>query len=154
VDAFVGENMDKRNLTTIGILAVIAIAISGIGFALALDTETVDETLPCNGTGPIGLLNGRGFWSRLTEEQANTLAERTQEMLAAGASHDEIIEMKAALLEEWGIDTPQWSGPHYGAQAGGYGKMLRDGSGSGQQYGGRGNGGMGRGYNGECPYTN
>jgi len=146
--------MSKRNLTTIGILAVIAIAISGIGFALALDAETVDETLPCDGTGPIGLMNGRGFWSQLTEEQATILAERTQEMVAAGASHEEIMEMKAALLEEWGIDAPQWSGPHFGEQAGGYGKMLRDGSGSGQRYGGRGNGGMGRGSNGNCPYTN
>ena len=146
--------MSKRNLTTIGILAVIAIAISGIGFALAQDAETVDETLPCDGTGPIGLMNGRGFWSQLTEEQATVLAEQTQEMVAAGASHEEIMEMKAALLEEWGIDAPQWSGPHYGEQAGGYGKMLRDGSGSGQRYGGRGNGGMGRGNNGNCPYTN
>jgi hypothetical protein len=143
--------MSKRNLTTIGILAVIAIALGGIGFALAQDTE---DTLPCDGTGPNGLMNGRGFWSRLTEEQATILAEQTQEMLAEGASHEEIMEMKAALLAEWGIDAPQWSGPHYGEQAGGYGKMLRDGSGSGQRYGGRGNGGMGRGYNGNCPYTN
>ena len=146
--------MSKRNLKTIGILAVIAVALGGIGFALALDTEAVDETLPCDGTGPIGLMNGRGFWSRLTEEQATILAEQTQEMLAAGASHEEIMEMKAALLAEWGVDAPQWSGPHYGEQAGGYGKMLRDGSGSGQRYGGRGNGGTGRGYNGNCPYTN
>ena len=146
--------MSKRNLTTIGILAVIAIAISGIGFALAQDAETVDETLPCDGTGPIGLMNGRGFWSQLTEEQATILAEQTQEMVAAGASHEEIMEMKAALLEEWGIDAPQWSGPHYGERAGGYGKIFCDRGEGGIRDGGRGNGGMGRGNNGNCPYTN
>ena len=146
--------MNKRNLTTLGILAVIALALGGIGFALAQDTGAVEETLPCDGTGPIGLMNGRGFWSQLTEEQATILYEQTQEMLEAGATHDEIMDMKANLLEEWGIEAPQWSGPHYGEQAGGYGKMLRDGSGSGQQYGGRGRGEMGKGYNGNCPYTN
>ena len=149
--------MNKRNLTTLGILAVIAIALGGIGFALAQDT-TSDELL-CNGTGAqIGLMNGRGFWAQLTEEQATILAEQTQEMLAAGASHEEIMEMKAGLLAELGIDAPLWSGPHYGSQ-GGHGQMLRDGSGSGHQFGGRGqggkgNGGMGKGNNGNCPYTN
>ena len=141
-------------MKTIGVLAIIAIALGGIGFALAQDNEAIDGTLPCEGAGPMGLMNGKGFWSRLTEEQATILAERTQEMLAAGASHEEIVEMKAALLEEWGIDAPQWSGPHYGEQAGGYGRMLRDGSGSGHRYSGRGNGGMGRGNNGNCPNTN
>ncbi len=146
--------MNKRNLTTLGILAVITLALGGIGFALAQDTEVVDEILPCDKTGQIGLMNGRGFWSQLTEEQATILAEQTQEMLAAGASHEEIMEMKATMLQEWGIDPPQWSGPHFGEQAGGYGRMLRDGGESGQLYGGHRNSGMGRGYNGNCPYTN
>jgi hypothetical protein len=146
--------MSKGNMTTIGVLAVIAVALSGIGFALARGAEAAGDAPPCDGTGLMGLFNGRGFWSRLTEEQATILAEQTQEMLAAGATHEEIVEMKAALLEEWGIDAPQWSGPHYGEQAGGYGKMLRDGSGGGHRYGGRGNGGTGRGNNGNCPHTN
>ena len=147
-----GENMNKRNLTTLGILAVIAVALGGIGFALAQDTS--DELL-CNGTGAqLGLMNSRGFWSQLTEEQATILIEQTQEMLAAGASHEEIMEMKAGLLAEWGIDAPLWSGPHAGQQ-GGHGQMLRDGSGLGGQYGGRGSGNRGgnggKGYNGVCP---
>jgi hypothetical protein len=75
-------------------------------------------------------------------------------MQAAGASHEEIIRMKTALLTEWGLGTPQWSGPHSGEQAGGNGEMLRDGSGSGFQYGRRGNGGMGRGSNCVCRNTN
>jgi hypothetical protein len=142
--------MNKRNLTTLGILAVIAIALGGIGFALAQDTA-LDETLPCDGTGPLGLLIGRGFWAQLTEEQATILAEQTQEMLAAGASHDDIREMKATMLQEWGIDAPQWSGPHYGSQ-GSHGQQLRDGSGSGGQYGGRESGNRGgKGNNGVCP---
>ncbi len=95
--------MNKRNLTTLG-LAVIAITLGGIGFALAQDTA-VQTKPPCDGTGALlGLMNGRGFWAQLTEEQATILAEQTQEMLAAGASHDEIREMKATMLQEWGIE--------------------------------------------------
>lgn len=152
-DASLGNNMSKRNLTILGLLAVITMVMGGVGFALAQDTAVVDE-LPCDGTGPFSLMNGRGFWAQLSEEQATMLTEQTQAMIEAGASHDEIREMKATKLQEWGIDAPQWSGPHYGEQAGGYGLRLRDGSGSGQQFGGRGNGGMGRGNNGNCPITN
>ena len=144
--------MKKTNLTILGLLAVITMVMGGVGFALAQDTTAVDD-LPCDGTGPLSLMNDRGFWAQLSEEQSAYLTEQTQTMLEAGASHDEIMEMKAAMLGEWGIDAPQWSGPHYGEQAGGYGKMLRDGSGSGQQFGGRGMGGAGKGNNGNCPYT-
>jgi hypothetical protein len=125
--------------------------MGGIGFVLAQDTTTDD--LLCDGTGALlGLMNGRGFWAQLTEEQRTALAEQTQVMLEAGATHEEIQAMKASMLQEWGIDAPQWSGPHMGGMGGGYGKQLRDGSGSGQQYGGRGNGNRGgNGYNGVCP---
>ena len=125
--------------------------MGGIGFALAQDDSVIDDTPVCDGTGVLGLMNGRGFWSQLTEEQQTQLAEQTQEMLEAGASQEEIREMKANQLQEWGIDAPQWSGPHYGSQ-GPHGQQLRDGSGSGGQYGGRGSGNRGgNGNNGVCP---
>ncbi len=140
----------NTNKTLIGLLAVIAIVMGGIGFALADDT-TVDDTTVSDGTGVLGLLNGRGYWSQLTEEQRTQLATQTQEMLEAGASQEEIRDMKANQLQEWGIDAPLWSGPHYGTQ-GSHGQQLRDGSGVGGQYGGRGSGNRGgSGNNGVCP---
>ena len=145
------EMKTRKNLTILGLLAVIGIVLGGIGFALAQDTVS-DENLPCEGTGPLGVMNGRGFWSQLTAEQRTTLHEETQLMVEAGATHEEIQEMKATMLESWGIDAPLWSGPHVGGQGGGYGRMARDGQGSGSQYGGRGAGGQGN-Y-GVCPHTN
>jgi hypothetical protein len=142
--------MNTQKTTILGLLAIIAIAMGGIGFALAQD-DAVDTTA-CTGNGVLGLLNGRGFWSQLSEEQRTQLATQTQEMLQEGTSQEEIRAMKATMLQEWGFDAPLWSGPHAGAQ-GGHGQMLRDGSGAGsQQYGGRGSGNRGgNGYNGVCP---
>jgi hypothetical protein len=145
------KQMNTKKTTILGLLAVIAIVMSGIGFALAQDDTVVDDTTVCDGTGVLGILNGRGFWSNLTEEQQIQLATQTQEMLEAGASQEEIREMKANQLQEWGIDAPLWGGPHYGSQ-GSHGQHLRDGSGSGGQYGGRGSGNRGgSGNNGVCP---
>lgn len=145
------KQMNTKKNTILGLLAVIAIVMGGIGFALAQDDSVIDDTPVCDGTGVLGLMNGRGFRSQLTEEQQTQLAEQTQEMLEAGASQEEIREMKANQLQEWGIDAPQWSGPHYGSQ-GPHGQQLCDGSGSGGQYGGRGSGNRGgNGNNGVCP---
>jgi hypothetical protein len=140
--------MNTQKTTILGLLAVIAIVLGGVGFTLAQD-DTIDTI--CTGNGVLGLLNGRGFWSQLSEEQRTMLATQTQEMLQAGASQEEIRAMKANMLQEWDIDAPLWSGPHAGAQ-GGHGKMLRDGSGKGGQYGRRGSGNRnGKGNNGVCP---
>jgi len=145
------KQMNTKKNTILGLLAVIAIVMGGIGFALAQDNLVADDTIVCDGTGVLGLMNGRGFWSQLTEEQQTQLATQTKEMLEAGASQEEIREMKANQLQEWGIDAPLWSGPHYGSQ-GSHGQQLRDGSGSGGQYGGRGSGNRGgSGNNGVCP---
>ena len=141
----------RKNITLLGLLAVIGIVIGGIGFALADDTVSVED-LPCEGVGPLGVLNGRGFWSQLSEEQRTALYEETQSMRDAGASQEEIQSMKASMLEAWGIDTPLWSGPHVGGQGSGNGRMARDGQGNGGQFGGRGAGGQGN--NGVCPRTN
>ena len=66
-----------------------------------------------------------------------------------GATHEDIKAMKAAKLEEWGIDAPLWSGPHYGEQTGSYGRQARGGQGNG----GKGLSLRGQGYNGQCQRT-
>ena len=138
-----------KNMTVLSILALIAITLGGISYVLADDVVEQVE-YPCDGQGPYSLFIGRGFWSKLTEEQRNELFEETQNMLEAGATHEEIRAMKIAKLEEWGIDAPLWSGPHYGNQSGIYGRHNRSGMGNvGQGYGLRG-----QGYNGQCPRTN
>lgn len=140
----------RKGMTLLGLLAVIGIVVGGIGFAVAQDSVIVDD-LVCDGTGPLGVLNGRGFWGQLSEEQRTALYDEAQLMYGAGASHEEVYAMKAGMLESWGVDAPLWGGSHVGGQ-GGYGRMARDGLGSGGQFGGRGSGG--RGNNGVCPQTN
>ncbi|MFC1803654.1 hypothetical protein ACFL0D_06795 [Thermoproteota archaeon] len=147
----------RKNLTLLGLLTVIGIVMGGIGLALAGDATSVDD-LPCDDLGPKSLLHSMGFWSQLSDEQRDMLYEETQSMLEAGATHEEIHSMKAAMLESWGIDAPLWSGPHVGGQGSGYSKMARDGQGNGGRFGGRGNGGQGSGLkrqnnNGACTRT-
>jgi len=130
------KNMNTRKMTFIGLLAVLAISIGGVGFVLAQSEEAV--TYPCEGDGPVGLLMGRGFWSQLTEEQSAELLASSQEMMESGAAPEEIREMKANMLDEWGIEAPLWGGPHYGEQGqGGYG-----GRGGGRGYGKMSRGGQ------------
>ena len=143
--------MNKRNLIIIGLLSVVAIIMGSVGFAIADDSNGATERI-CEGTGLLGLFNGRGFWNQLTEEQRTILVEKTQEMIEAGATHEEIREMKATMLQEWGINPPLWSGPHFGEQNGGFGRQSRNGSGNGHKFGRQGNGG--KGYNGNCPNGN
>lgn len=135
---------NRKTMTVLGLLALIAVTVVSISFVLADDVVEQGE-YPCDGLGPNSLLMGRGFWSQLTEEQRAELLADTQVMLEAGATREEIRDMKAAKLDEWGIDAPQWSGPHYGEQGlRGYG---------GQRRGGKGSGLRGQGNNGQCPWT-
>ncbi len=147
----------RKTLIIFGLLAIVGAVLGGMNLVLADDTEI--EDLPCKGTGIQGLLNGRGFWSQLAEEQKTVLMEETREMLEQGKTHEEIREMKELRLQEWGIDPPLWSGPHMGEGAGGTMQRSRDGQGNGFQHRGRGNGNQGQGQrgkgnNGVCPYTN
>lgn len=137
----------RKGLTLLGLLAVIGIVMGGIGFAVAQDAAVIDDLL-CEGTGPLGVMNGRGFWSQLSEEQGTALFEETQMMYEAGATHEEIHAMKAEMLEGWGIEAPLWGGPHVGGQ-GGHGRMLQGGEGRGGHNSGRRAGG--RGNKGVCP---
>jgi hypothetical protein len=145
------EMNTRKSLTILGLLAAIGIVMGGIGSSLAQDIDSVED-LPCEGTGPLNVMNGRGFWSQLTEEQRIALYEEIQLMIEAGATHEEIQSMKATMLESWGIDAPLWSGPHIDGQGGSYRRMTRDGQGSRGQYGGRGTGCKGN--NGVCQRTN
>lgn len=137
---------ERKTMTVLSLLVLIALTVGGITYVLA-DDVVEQVKYPCDGQGPYSLLMGRGFWSQLTEEQSAELFEETQNMLEAGATHEEIRSMKTAKLEEWGIDAPLWSGPHYGEQTGSYGRQAR----GGQRNGGQGLCLRGQGYNGQCP---
>ncbi|MBD3171628.1 hypothetical protein GF326_04085 [Candidatus Bathyarchaeota archaeon] len=141
--------MSKRNMKALGLLLVVAIALGGISFVYAQTNSTNEIT--CQGNGPQSLLNGNGFWGQLTEEQRDDLYAEAQSMLDSGSTPEEIREMKASMLVEWGIEAPLWSGPHNG-ESGPHGNMFRDGTGRGSQY--RSGGARGNHYNGNCPYTN
>ncbi|MFW6109255.1 MAG: hypothetical protein ACOC6N_02285 [archaeon] len=141
--------MSKRNMKALGLLVLVAIALGGISLVYA-QTNSTDE-ITCPGTYSHSLLNGNGFWGQLTEEQRNALYEEAQSMLDSGATPEEIREMKASILAEWGIEAPLWSGPHNG-ESGPHGNMLHDGTGRRSQY--RRGGARGNHYNRNCPYTN
>jgi len=143
------KEMSKRNMKSLGLLVVVAIALGGIGFVYA-QTNSTDE-ITCLDAGPQSILNGNGFWSQLTEEQRDALYDETQSMQDSGATPEEIREMKASMLAEWGIEAPLWSGPHNG-ESGFHGNMFRDGTGRGSQY--RRGGARGNHSKGNCPYTN
>jgi len=144
----VKQQMKTKTITILGLMAVMAITLGGLGIAYAQTPET------CLGTGPQSLLNAKGFWSTLTEDQRTELYDSVQTMVEEGALPEEIQAMKATRLAEWSIDTPNWRGPHEG-ESGPHGDLLQDGTASGVQFGGRGaRGGMGgMGYDGACPYT-
>ncbi len=63
----------------------------------------------------------------------------------ADATHEEIREYIAGKLDEWGLEAPMWSGPHYGDNEQGFRGQMNG-------YGGNGMGsrvrGQGRGYGG------
>lgn len=139
----VKQQMKPKTITILGLMAVMAITLGGLGFAYAQTDETT-----CLGTGPQSLLNARGFWGTLTEDQRVDLYDSVQTMVNAGALPEEIQAMKAARLAEWGIETPNWRGPHEG-ESGPHGDLLKDGTASGVQFGAHG----GMGYDGVCPYT-
>ena len=141
----------RKTMTVIGLLAALTLSIGGIGLVLAQGQEGVtvpseDYIYPCEEEGFLGSMMGRGFWSQLTEEQHEELLALTQEMIDAGATHDEIMDMKAVKLEAWGIDAPLWGESHYGGDhmsgmgGRGYGMMPHGGQGF-----------SGRGYGGQCP---
>jgi len=106
-----GENMDKKKISILGLLAVVAIVIGGIGFARAYYSQESNDRVTCYGNGPVAISEGRGFWSQLTEEQRAELSAHISDMIQNGASIEEIRDSVASILEEWGIEPPQWSGP-------------------------------------------
>ena len=142
-------------------MALIALVIGGVGIVLAdvgapgmaQQPEDGVEELVCQGLGPMGIRNGRGFWSTLSDEQRDELVFAIEALLEEGATHEEIHDMIAGKLQEWGIEPPAFSGPHYGENGfrGSNGLNRRFG-GRGRGFGSSGQGSMGQGQAG-CPMT-
>ena len=154
--------MEKKTTILLISLVLAVLVIGGIGFVLA-DTDVPIlgqngdgvEDSPCLGLGPKGLIEGRGFWTNLTQDQRAELVADIEAMRDADATHEEIRELIAGKLEEWGLGAPLWSGPHYGGSGQGFKGQMNgyggNGMGShmrGQSRGSSGNGGSRQGV---CP---
>lgn len=153
--------MDKRTTILLTSMALIALVIGGVGIVLAdvgapgvaQEPEDGVEEFICQGLGPVGIRNGRGFWSTLSDEQRDELVSAIETLLEEGATHEEIQDMIAGKLQEWGIEPPLFSGPHYGENGGRSSNGLnRRFGGRGRGFGGSGQGFMGQGQAG-CPIT-
>jgi len=58
-------------------------------------------------------LNGKGFWSNLTEDQRAAIREKISEMRSQDATPEEIHDAVAEVLKGYGIEVPEdWKGPH------------------------------------------
>jgi len=150
----------EKKISILLSLVFAALAIGSIGFVLA-DTgdpmlsqvEGVD--VPCLGLGPRGLIEGRGVWADLTQDQSDELVANIEALRDADATHEEIREYIAGKLDEWGLEAPMWSGPHYGENGQGFNGHMNGygGSGMGSRMRGQGRSFGGNGGNGQgvCP---
>lgn len=151
--------MDKRTTIVLTSMALIALVIGGVGIVLAdagapgvtqEPEDGVGEPL-CQGLGPMGIRDGRGFWSTLSEEQRDELVSTIEALIEEGAAHEEIRDTITGKLQEWGVEPPLFSGPHYGENGG------RGPNGPNRGFGGRGQGFGGHCFRGQrragCPTT-
>ena len=152
--------MEKKITILLTSLVLAALAIGSIGFVLA-DTgdpmlrQVEGEDVPCLGLGPRGLIEGRGVWANLTPDQSDELVAKIEALRDADATQEEIREYIAGKLEEWGLEAPMWSGPHYGDNEQGFNGRMNgyggNGMGSRMRGQGRGFGGNGGFRQGVCP---
>ncbi len=152
--------MEKKITILLTSLVLAALAIGSIGFVLA-DTgdpilgQVEGEDIPCLGVGPRGLIEGRGVWANLTPDQSDELVAKIEALRDADATHEEIREYIAGKLDEWGLEAPMWSGPHYGENGQGFKGQMNgyggNGMGSRMRGQGRGSGGNGGFRQGVCP---
>lgn len=152
--------MEKKITILLTSLVLAALAIGSIGFVLA-DTgdpilgQVEGEDSPCLGLGPRGLIDGRGVWADLTQDQSDELVANVEALRDADATHEEIREFIAGMLDEWGLEVPMWSGPHYGDNGQGFNGQMKGygGSGMGSRMRGQGRGSGGNGGHGQsvCP---
>ncbi len=146
--------MEKRTTILLASVALIALALGGVGLVLAdvdapgaaQELEGDVEEFICQGLGPMGIRYGRGFWSTLSDEQRDELVSAVEALIEEGATHEEIQDMIGGKLQEWGLEPPLFSGPHYGENGSGGSNGLR------RRFGGRGQGFMGKGQAG-CQRT-
>ena len=152
--------MEKKITILLTSLVLAALAIGSIGFVLA-DTgdpilgQVEGEDSPCLGLGPRGLIEGRGVWANLTQDQSDELVANIEALRDADATHEEIREYIAGKLDEWGLEAPMWSGPHYGENGQGFKGQMNGygGNGMGSRVRGQGRsfGGNGGFRQGVCP---
>ena len=108
--------MEKKITILLTSLVLAALAIGSIGFVLAdtgdpILSQVEGEDIPCLGLGPRGLIEGRGVWANLTQDQSDELVANIEALRDADATHEEIREYIAGKLDEWGLEAPMWSGP-------------------------------------------
>jgi len=97
------KDMEVKKMTVGIILSLVFIIVVGAVFALA-------ETNTEKSWSFQGKHHKMGFASQLTEEQMITLHETKMELREQGASWEEMRDAMKELYEEWGIESPDWSG--------------------------------------------
>jgi hypothetical protein len=114
--------LDKRTTIVLTSMALIALVVGGVGIVLAdagapgVTQKTEDGVVEplCQGLGLVGIRDGWGFWSTLSEEQRDELVSAIEVLIEEGAAYEEIWDTIAGKLHEWVIEPPPFSGPHYG----------------------------------------
>ena len=137
--------MDKRTTIVLTSIALIALVVGGVGIVLAdagapsVTQETEDGVGEPLCLSPMGIRDRRRFWSTLSEEQRDELVSAIEALIEEGATHKEIRDTIAGKLQEWGIEPPLFSGPHYGENGGrGPNGLNRGFCGRGLGFGGQG----------------
>lgn len=101
----------KRQAILLSSVAILFLVFSGI---LMVTAEIGDDNSYINsGELPQGRRLRQGFLSTLTEEQRSEIMSKIQELKEAGATREEIKAEINAMLEEWGIEPPEFQGPSW-----------------------------------------
>jgi len=93
--------MDRKSKALI-LLSVVAVA--AILGSMVLPTYALGDEERNRGLPPPWL-------DDLTDEQREAIEQKVQEMREAGASREEIRAEINAMLEEWGVEVPEFHGP-------------------------------------------
>ena len=108
------EEMRSQGATREEIHAAVAELLQGYGIELPEKCRLLG--------GSEGLRHNRGgFMANLTDEQRQTLREKTKEMQSQGATREEIRAAKAEMLKGYGIELPENWGRRHGLKGLGHG---------------------------------
>ena len=109
------KKTETKSRNSIIAIALIALSIGGMSLIMT-NAQTTEESYegteyPIYGCGFMSQQKNRGPWSELTQEQADELKALIESMRTADVSPQEIREVVAAKLDEWGLNAPQMQGP-------------------------------------------